>query len=938
MIVLSVCRRVLRGVVRLAFPGDPSRRPPIIDKGTWSARFLRRRTTVMMAALIAYTATFAIVAPYVFNRRHGLAIHFPVFNFTSTNANVFNNSSLDEDVPVGCDEDEISSTVHLMASSLNTSADPCKDFHTYVCGGFKRSVRTSLLNEVEKNVTASISRFFLRLTRGVRKSLPAALSKAVTFYGSCVKPIHVDGKTHALASFFKEQDFSFNTKINGFLETTLELQLRLGLQIFFTLMVDPYPRSQETFRYLYLGSSQLFEEWKRVRRYLFRSGSYTRFASAVVLATGYDRNATPDLVRKVWYVESKLMTRAIKPKREPNARKLEAKWRELLRLYSGGTFMGPYKLSLRSRSSRFFHQMMFKANGAEQSVYITWEVARHLASASGFVEVGSMADRRTYCFDMTYAIYGPAISAPILFQFVNNSRIDQVRRMVRTLAGEVYASIEDSDWLLPETKAKLIEKLRLVKWKVGYDRNLGSWPGLNDYYQGYPVASGIFLSDYVNTHEAHIQKFLELTHWRREVDFNFRSDVVGAFYEGPNVLVIPAASMLSPLFNYGASPSINYGLLGSVVMQNLMRAFGHNNMLTDASGKPMLWLREERADFEDRYHCDRMSEVRDSDDDPLADVSVGAQAFFRAYRRASAARGNRSCVLSGPAKHSSDQVFFVSRCLLRCHDVPGTIDGVRLEDHTCNLMAKHSAEFANAFNCPMDHSNFFVLGQFIGSLSSEEEEWTQLVRQIQAAAIQIQLVIPLLLKQRIFIQEASFEFQAPAIPLLVARITKAVQETTEARRPLATEDWATANAELRERGLLPSGSSKEGAAGSGASTPPSVLEQLERARLIDDINAPSFSQQSFVSRRDHVKKDSAASSSKVVDNHAAAIFGSFESLISAAKEVVPLSNWREKPELLIHPKLKEPTEVKLERWRKKLAAERRKRVNGTTTSGLVHDT
>uniref|UniRef100_L7LX57 Putative splicing factor sc35 n=1 Tax=Rhipicephalus pulchellus TaxID=72859 RepID=L7LX57_RHIPC len=148
---------------------------------------------------------------------------------------------------------------------------------------------------------------------------------------------------------------------------------------------------------------------------------------------------------------------------------------------------------------------------------------------------------------------------------------------------------------------------------------------------------------------------------------------------------------------------------------------------------------------------------------------------------------------------------------------------------------------------------------------------------------------------------------------------------------------ATANAELRVRGLLPSGSSKEGAAGSGASTPPSVLEQLERARLIDDINAPSFSQQSFVSRREHGKKDSAAGSSKVVDNHAAAIFGSFESLVSAAKEVVPLSNWREKPELLIHPKLKEVTEVKLERWRKKLAAERRKRVNGTTTTGLLQN-
>ncbi|KAL3216883.1 hypothetical protein MRX96_032758 [Rhipicephalus microplus] len=115
---------------------------------------------------------------------------------------------------------------------------------------------------------------------------------------------------------------------------------------------------------------------------------------------------------------------------------------------------------------------------------------------------------------------------------------------------------------------------------------------------------------------------------------------------------------------------------------------------------------------------------------------------------------------------------------------------------------------------------------------------------------------------------------------------------------------ATANAELRERGLLPSGSSKEGAAGSGTSTPPSVLEQLQRARLIDDINAP---------------------------------------LLQPAVLCFPQGTWKkgfcvwEKPELLIHPKLKEATEVKLERWRKKLAAERRKRINGTTTSGLMHN-
>lgn len=147
---------------------------------------------------------------------------------------------------------------------------------------------------------------------------------------------------------------------------------------------------------------------------------------------------------------------------------------------------------------------------------------------------------------------------------------------------------------------------------------------------------------------------------------------------------------------------------------------------------------------------------------------------------------------------------------------------------------------------------------------------------------------------------------------------------------------ATASAELRERGFLSAGTSGgQGAGASGISSGPTVLEQMERARLIEDINAPSFSQQAFVSRRDQANKKDGPGASKEMDNHAAAIFGSFESLVAAAKEVVPLSNWREKPELLIHDSLREAAEVKMERWRKKLAAERRKRLNGATGSGLV---
>uniref|UniRef100_V5I294 Putative transcriptional coactivator caper rrm superfamily n=1 Tax=Ixodes ricinus TaxID=34613 RepID=V5I294_IXORI len=162
---------------------------------------------------------------------------------------------------------------------------------------------------------------------------------------------------------------------------------------------------------------------------------------------------------------------------------------------------------------------------------------------------------------------------------------------------------------------------------------------------------------------------------------------------------------------------------------------------------------------------------------------------------------------------------------------------------------------------------------------------------------------------------------ADRLKLKIQQVMKAAGTNENAQRGRKSN----ASAELSKKGLLPKGSSNQ------TSTPPTMQEQLERARMIEDINAPSFSQQVFVSRAG--KKD--GGSLKEVDNHTAAIFGSLETLVAANKEVVPLCNWREKPELLVHDNLMESSEAKLERWRKKLAAERRKRINGVSLGGLA---
>ncbi|KAK8760820.1 hypothetical protein V5799_027911 [Amblyomma americanum] len=658
----------------------------------------------MMAFLIAFVVITGFVNRPHLKEKREFMLAVPQPNYTAgVDDNVFNDTSLDKNEQGPCDERETTYAALMIANTINITADPCSDFYSYVCSGYERIARVPLLSELENNVTKAIYRHFMRSTRMVEKEQPEALLKAVAYYRSCLKPIHISGNTHILATLFKELDLSFNTKITGFLETTLELLLNYGLQIFFTLMVDPYPRFGETVSYVYFGASRPFEEWKKTRKTLFDEGMYAQIAKEVILATGFDGNGTSLLIREIWYVESMLIEGNRVLKNKPDMRKLEAKWKRLLNYYSRGTLMGQYKLSMRSKAVSFFNRMLFNTNEVQHSVYITWEVARHLASVSGFIKFGRPLDRRAYCYDLSYSIYGPAISAPVLLPLVNSSRLAQVRRMVRTLASEIYTSIKDSDWIMEETTAKLTRKLRLVTWRLGYDIGLANWSGLNNYYRGYPLATGVFIADYANTNEAQALNFFYTLRKRgKGVEFSFRSDVVGAFYEGPNALVVPAATMLSPLFSFGGPPELNYGLLGSVVLQNLMRAFGHNNMLDDGTGAKVTWIPEERAEFEDRYHCDRTSKVADSAVDPLPGMSVGAQSLFRAYRRAAATRRGHSCTLPALRSLSSDQQFFVGRCLLHCRDIP--VEDSLPEDHTCNLIARHSAEFATAFQCPTERT------------------------------------------------------------------------------------------------------------------------------------------------------------------------------------------------------------------------------------------
>nr|XP_054924770.1 neprilysin-1-like [Dermacentor andersoni]XP_054924771.1 neprilysin-1-like [Dermacentor andersoni]XP_054924772.1 neprilysin-1-like [Dermacentor andersoni] len=376
-----------------------------------------------------------------------------------------------------------------------------------------------------------------------------------------------------------------------------------------------------------------------------------------------------------------------------------------------------------SNAARFFLAATRVLDRGQRSVYLSWHVARHVAEVARLVPRHSSKDEvddaKTYCYDHAYGEYKHAIMAAHLFKFVNESRLQEVRKMVHSLAIEVQNSISRSSWLPAKTRDKLERKVGSIRWRIGYPAGLSEWKGVDEFYSRHPRSTGVFVRDYLEAREARMRAFFATLRSRvaKPEEFDFANDAPGVTYGTPNEVSVPAVALVWPLFNYRGAPELNYGLLGSLLVEAIMRAFGGANMMHDGRGSPIPWSANHRRLFKKKYHrCDNLREgplllsqasrrsnarvptsSRGRDLGSRPGVSVGAQALYRAYKSAAASFGSRS--VRGFEALRGDQLFHVGRCFLSCGDAHDGVADPLFAGHRCNRMARQSSEFAAAFRC-----------------------------------------------------------------------------------------------------------------------------------------------------------------------------------------------------------------------------------------------
>lgn len=176
----------------------------------------------------------------------------------------------------------------------------------------------------------------------------------------------------------------------------------------------------------------------------------------------------------------------------------------------------------------------------------------------------------------------------------------QAKARMEELVANVIATLDDSlnelEWMSPQTRQRAKEKLAKFSPKIGYP---DEWKD----YSALTIVAGDHMGNLRRTQEWYHQQ--ETAKLQRPVDrteWFMTPQTVNAYYDPTkNEIVFPAARLQPPFFQLNADDAINYGAVGGVIGHEISHGFDDSGSKFDGDGNlNNWWTDEDRAAFEQR--------------------------------------------------------------------------------------------------------------------------------------------------------------------------------------------------------------------------------------------------------------------------------------------------------------------------------------------------
>jgi predicted metalloendopeptidase len=168
--------------------------------------------------------------------------------------------------------------------------------------------------------------------------------------------------------------------------------------------------------------------------------------------------------------------------------------------------------------------------------------------------------------------------------------------LVGNLLEAFGTSIDDLEWMSPETRAEAKKKLSKITVKIGYPDKWRDYGTLN-------VKSDDLVGNLLRASEFQHQRLVTRTGGPVDKgEWLMTPQTVNAYYNPTtNEITFPAAILRWPFFDMTADPAVNYGGIGSVIGHELSHGFDDSGRQFDGDGNLRdWWTADDSAKFKAR--------------------------------------------------------------------------------------------------------------------------------------------------------------------------------------------------------------------------------------------------------------------------------------------------------------------------------------------------
>jgi endothelin-converting enzyme/putative endopeptidase len=250
---------------------------------------------------------------------------------------------------------------------------------------------------------------------------------------------------------------------------------------------------------------------------------------------------------------------------------------------------------------------------ADWKVYLRWQLlhAAAMALSQPFVDanfefyqkqlagVGELKPRGTRCAEQADFLLGEALGQEYVKRYFPPEAKKRAEKMVANILSAMHDTIQELDWMTPDTKKKALEKMATFQVKIGYPDKWKDYSSVkidrDHYFQDFVAGTRFVVAD----NWAQIGKPVNRGRW------GMTPPTSNAYYNPlMNEIVFPAGILQPPAFSMNYTDAVNYGAIGVVIGHEISHGFDDQGAQFDAQGRlENWWTSDDLTKFHAKTSC-----------------------------------------------------------------------------------------------------------------------------------------------------------------------------------------------------------------------------------------------------------------------------------------------------------------------------------------------